>query len=215
MKERNYVKNMFIFVLMLIFLTGCGMIHLDEANVNSYEQYEHIENAESQEVQMDNIESNVNNNIEKEEIEEKQDENYLSDEEQAAFISSENNSKVVLEEYGEQESNMEDSFPIQLNVVETSNVTKLQVRSGSTGEELIIEDIGLINAILDSLKSFNIEKHENGNVQGYLYSISSYNNNTLMQKMFIRGDSIEVGGTIYYVGSTQDVIEYICSLENE
>lgn len=69
----------------------------------------------------------------------------------------------------------------------------------------------MINAILDSLKSFNIEKHENGNVQGYLYSISSYNNNTLIQKIFIRGDSIEVGGTIYYVGSTQDVIEYICS----
>lgn len=215
MKERNYVKNMFIFVLMLIFLTGCGMIHLDETNVNSYEQYEHIENAESQEVQMDNIENNVNNNIEEEGIENKQDEDYLSDEEQVASIPSENNSKIVLEEYGEQESNMEDSFPIQLDVVETSNVTKLQVRSGSTGEELIIEDIGLINAILDSLKSFDIEKHENGNVQGYLYSISSYNDDNLIQKMFIRGDSIEVSGTIYYVGSTQDIVEYICSLENE
>lgn len=101
-----------------------------------------------------------------------------------------------------------------LIVDEASDVAKLQIRNGSTGEELIIEDEGTINTILDSLKSLNVERHENGNVQGYIYSISIYNN-TPTQKMYIRGDSIEVGGTIYYVGSTQDVIEYICSLENE
>jgi hypothetical protein len=110
---------------------------------------------------------------------------------------------------------LEASFPIQSDVVEASNVTKLQIRSGSTGEEIIIEDTELINAILDSLKSLDIEKHENGNVVGYLYSINLYNNDTLIQKMLIRGDSIEAGGTIYYVGSTQDIIEYIRSLENK
>lgn len=225
------MKKVFVVMMMILFLTGCGIGNdseeKHEVSQASTEQPGEMEGQTQEyieqlvETEGHTMDSEFQENSETEKIEEdeintkggaesSESEGFPSkNQSESESTMKENNSSTAPIEQDKAENSMKNLSALPVNDINADNVTKILVRSGTDGAETMIEEEGLIYEILDSLKSFSVDKAEAGSLQGYLYSIGLYNDDVFLQNLMIRGDSVEVNGVIYYVGSTQGLIEQI------
>ena len=97
----------------------------------------------------------------------------------------------------------------QLSAAVQHDITKIIVTNGSTGVAKDIQDTDEINSIIKRMKELTVESQENKNIQGYLYSLTVYSGENLMQIIYVNSSSIGIDGTIYSVESSQSIIDII------
>lgn len=90
-----------------------------------------------------------------------------------------------------------------------SDITKITVTNGSTGEKKDISGMEEVNVLLTQIRNLNIISQEEENIQGYSYSLALYRKENLVQIIYVNGESIGIDGTVYSIESSQNIIESI------
>lgn len=99
------------------------------------------------------------------------------------------------------------SSPISKKI--NSNITRIIITNGSTGEQKEITDASDVESILNQIKTLSPSSQDKDNVQGYLFSLNLYSGEDFKQSIFINDGSIGVDNIRYNVESTQDIIDSI------
>ena len=98
---------------------------------------------------------------------------------------------------------------IHTDLLDADNVNLITVVDGESGEEADVTGQANIGLILDALAGYKEKSSESSNINGYLYSLRLYDEVNQQASVLVRDGSIEIEGIIYYVGSTEDMLDLL------
>lgn len=101
------------------------------------------------------------------------------------------------------------SNEIHTDLLDADNVNLIEVVDGDNGEEADLTGAANIGQILDMLAGYKEKSSESSNVNGYLYALRLYDEENQQASVLVRDGSIEIEGIIYYVGSTDDLVDQL------
>lgn len=194
--------------LLCIFLVGCGGVN--ETRIEDTSQMENISEIESMSSSQEQIIEENSKPVETGgDIE--------SNEDMGNIVSSESNEEITMptKELKQEENSVnlqehsEGEDVISQNLIKQNDITEIKIINGSTGEEKDIYDAEVIRNTVNELNQIGVKSQEKKNIQGYLYVIKLYNNESLVQSIYIYDTYIGIDGIIYNVDTTQDIIKNI------